>query len=73
MPSVSNTTIRSSNIYAADGNLYIETGQTSELVIYDMAGQLIVNQKVSAGIITLRLSKGLYIVNLDGESKKVRL
>lgn len=69
---VVNATDRSLNCYA-DGNSLIIKGLESgkNVVVYSVTGARIYSQKAVANSISIALPEGIYIVNVDGNNKKV--
>lgn len=65
---VENTTISSSHIYAYDGILYVE-GATEDYKVYDVLGRLMYQGRAPQ----LRLSNGVYLVQLGEETQQVVL
>ena len=65
---VENTTISSAHIYAYDGILYVE-GATEDYKVYDVLGRLMYQGRAPQ----LRLSNGVYLVQLGEETQQVVL
>lgn len=52
--------------------IYVKTNEKTELTLYTVSGQLLMQQKISEGTTSISIPKGIYIVKLDnGFSKKV--
>ncbi|MEA4936801.1 MAG: T9SS type A sorting domain-containing protein [Paludibacter sp.] len=69
---VVNATDRSLNCYT-DGNSLIINGLESgnHLTVYSVTGARVFSQKVTANSIRIALPEGIYMVNVDGNNKKV--
>lgn len=63
-----NTTINSATIYAYDGTLYVE-GATKDYKVYDILGRVMYQGRAPQ----LRLSNGVYLVQLGEETQQVVL
>lgn len=60
-----------STVYAVNGAVMIETESAATVSIYSFGGQLVAQQRAIAGINRITLSKGLYVVVIDGKGYKV--
>lgn len=67
-----NETLAENAVWAANGTLYVKTADPATLSIYSVTGQLYKQVSVS-GSYSLAMSKGLYIVQLNGKAYKVVL
>ena len=68
-----NTTIETTprNAYAVEGAVIIQSGQMETVRIYTVSGLLVRELQTTPGIQSVALSKGFYIVLLDGKIYKV--
>lgn len=54
--------------------LYVKTNERTELAVYTVSGQLLMQQKISEGTTSISIPKGIYIVKTDnGFSKKINV
>lgn len=61
---IDNETVTDSKIYAADGNLVVISNEPAEVAVYNIAGQMVLLQKVEAGKTIINdMPRGVYIVN----------
>ena len=67
-----NGAIAADAVWAAGGTLYVNAASAGTLSIYSVTGQLIKTEAIS-GSYTISLSKGLYIVQLNGKAYKIIL
>ncbi len=58
-------------LYTRGGQLYIDTPTATPLRVYNAAGQMVANRQLTPGLTTLPLPTGIYIVQLDGMTKRV--
>lgn len=58
------------NIYSLNNELIVEN-VISNVIVYDITGRNIENKKLSGTFNSKKLNPGLYIVNVDGATKKV--
>ncbi|MDR1224179.1 MAG: T9SS type A sorting domain-containing protein [Tannerella sp.] len=68
----SNATVEKDAVWAAGGVLYVKTGTSGTLSIYNITGQLYKQEAIS-GNYTLSMPKGIYILQLNGKAYKVIL
>jgi hypothetical protein len=59
-------------IYTNDSKLIVE-GVTSQVEVFDISGRIIQNQKMIGKFVSNKLNAGLYIIRVDGATKKVSL
>ena len=57
--------------YGIDDAIMIIAENDATAQVYNMHGQLVIQQKVSSGKNSIRVSKGFYIVNVEGASFKI--
>jgi hypothetical protein len=63
--------VAATDLYASGGSLYVNTHREGSLTVYTPGGQLYKQQRVSAGITSIPLAKGIYIVTFGDRTKKV--
>lgn len=62
------------HIYSSSNNLIIDNPKnTCEVCIYDIMGKLITKKNICFGLNYISLEGGLYIVVIDGKTKKVKV
>lgn len=61
----------SGNIYATEGGVMIETELPVSVGVYTFGGQLLRRERIGAGMTRVPLSKGLYIVSVNGMGYKI--
>lgn len=61
----------SSNVYTTEGAVVIEVQRPMSVGIYTFGGQLLRYERISAGMTRIPLSKGLYIVSINGRGYKI--
>lgn len=59
------------NIYAYSGKLYIDSSKPGELSIYTLNGNKYIQRNVDAGLTSVSLPKGFYIVKVNDITRKV--
>jgi hypothetical protein len=68
---VKNGEIASTNVYASGGRLYVNASGEGKLTVYTLGGQLYRQQWISAGITSIPVAGGSYIVTFGGRTVKV--
>ncbi|MDR1336671.1 MAG: fibronectin type III domain-containing protein [Tannerella sp.] len=66
-----NNDVAATDIYASGDRLYVNTHREGNLTVYTPGGQLYRQQRISAGITSIPLAKGIYIVTFGDRTKKV--
>jgi hypothetical protein len=67
-----NETLRSANVWAYEGVIFIEVQQRTEVDVYTVSGVLFKRLTVAEGLTGLKAAQGVYIVALpDGTTQKV--
>lgn len=68
-------TIPEFHIYSSSNKLVIDNDKekTPIVSIYSMTGKLIIKKNINLGLNYIPLEKGLYIIEIDGKTKKVRV
>lgn len=59
------------NVYAANGNVVVETESASRVEIFNTVGQAVKVVTVESGVSTISVAKGLYIIRVNGKATKV--
>ena len=54
------------NVYATKGNLNIKGFMNASLKVYSIAGRLEIQKIIDSDEVSVKLNKGLYIVDIDG-------
>ena len=60
-------------VYTQDSYVVIETSQSAIIDIYSATGLLRTQQSIDKGSTYIQLSKGVYIVNVNGKAYKVMI
>ena len=61
-------------ITTRERQIYITTGQTVEVRVYSILGQLITKRKISPGTVRLTLGiRGIYILKTDTTTRRINL
>lgn len=68
-------TIPEFHIYSSSNKLVIDNNKekTYDVSIYSMTGKLIIKKNINLGLNFIPLEKGLYIIAIDGKTKKVKV
>ena len=63
--------LNNTKVYSGEKEIVIETLQVAKVEIWSFSGRLIARQRIAAGISRIPLSRGLYIISVNGQGYKV--
>ncbi len=66
-----NEAVAAPQLYSRDGQLFIDAPTGTTCAIYNVTGQVVVNRRLAPGLTTFPLATGIYIVKLEGLTKRV--
>ena len=62
---INSKTKGTTNVYASDGKIIIESQEKPQVSVYTISGQLVFQQKMTSDILSQQLNKGIYILTIE--------